>query len=118
MADYPDFVNKIIQTLEDHKAREIQILDVRTKANFTDWMVIVTATSLRHGKALANYVMEAAKKSGVQPLGEEGRGNSEWVLVDLGDLVVHIMTEEARAIYQLEKLWSQPPLHRNPNDEA
>ncbi len=97
---------KIVQNeLEERKGQFIKVLDVIGKTSITDYMVIVTATSERHAKALCDYVLERIKNQGVNPLGVEG-GNTEWVLVDLGDVILHIMTAQSREFYQLEKLWS------------
>lgn len=92
--------------LNDRKAHQVSILDVRGKTSITDYMVIATATSTRHAKSLCDYVVEKVKQNGLQPLGQEGEGGSDWVLVDLGDVVLHVMTGQAREFYQLEKLWS------------
>jgi ribosome-associated protein len=72
----------------------------------TDYMVMVTGTSNRHVKALVDTANESAKAIGVQPLGIEGRESYDWVLVDLADVIVHVMNEEARGFYELERLWS------------
>lgn len=92
--------------LNERKAHQVSILDVRGKTSITDFMVIATATSTRHAKSLCDYVIENVKQNGLQPLGQEGEGGSDWVLVDLGDVVLHVMTGQAREFYQLEKLWS------------
>ncbi len=92
--------------LNERKAHQVSILDVRGKTSITDYMVIATATSTRHAKSLCDYVVEKVKQNGLQPLGQEGEGGSDWVLVDLGDVVLHVMTGQAREFYQLEKLWS------------
>lgn len=92
--------------LNERKAHQVSILDVRGKTSITDFMVIATATSTRHAKSLCDYVVEKVKQNGLQPLGQEGEGGSDWVLVDLGDVVLHVMTGQAREFYQLEKLWS------------
>lgn len=92
--------------LNDRKAHQVSTLDVRGKTSITDYMVIATATSTRHAKSLCDYVVEKVKQNGLQPLGQEGEGGSDWVLVDLGDVVLHVMTGQAREFYQLEKLWS------------
>jgi ribosome-associated protein len=98
---------KLVETvLDERKALQIKTLDVRGKTSITDYMVVATGTSSRHAKSLCDYVVEKVKESGMQPLGLEGDLGSDWVLVDLGDVVVHVMTGQAREFYQLEKLWS------------
>ncbi len=94
-----------IKALDDMKAVDLAVLDVRGKSSVTDFMVIVSGTSGRHVKAMANNVVVEAKKAGIKPLGVEGEASNEWVLVDLVDVVVHIMLPETRDFYQLEKLW-------------
>ncbi|MCK9397715.1 MAG: ribosome silencing factor [Methylobacter sp.] len=98
---------KIVQdVLDERKGQSITTLDVRGKTSFTDYMVVVTGTSDRHLKSLCDYVSEKLKENGVKPLGVEGDLGSDWVLLDLGDVIVHAMTAQAREFYQLEKLWS------------
>ncbi|MDD5277779.1 MAG: ribosome silencing factor [Methylovulum sp.] len=98
---------KIVQTiLDDRKGQDITTLDVRDKTSFTDYMVIATGTSNRHLISLCDYVAEKLKEAGFKPLGVEGDLSSDWVLLDLGDVIVHTMTAQAREFYQLEKLWS------------
>lgn len=98
---------KLVETeLEERKALHIKTMHVRGKTSITDYMVVATATSSRHAKALCDYVVEKAEENGVRPLGVEGDLGSDWVLVDLGDVVLHVMTGAAREHYQLEKLWS------------
>jgi ribosome-associated protein len=92
--------------LDEHKSEDITIIDVIGKTSITDYMVVATATSERHAKALSNYVLENVKKQGFTPFGVEGQQGSDWVLVDLGDVILHIMTTKAREFYELEKLWS------------
>ena len=95
----------VVNALEDLKAVDLTVLDVRGKSSVTDFMVIASGTSDRHLKAMANNVIVEAKKAGIKPLGIEGEASSEWVLVDLVDVVVHMMMPETRDFYQLEKLW-------------
>lgn len=98
---------KIVQdVLDERKGQNITTLDVRGKTSFTDYMVVVTGTSDRHLKSLCEYVSEKLKESGIKPLGMEGDLGSDWVLLDLGDVIVHAMIAQAREFYQLEKLWS------------
>ncbi|WP_340123160.1 ribosome silencing factor [Methylobacter svalbardensis] len=98
---------KIVQeVLDERKGQNITTLDVRGKTSFTDYMVVVTGTSDRHLKSLCDYVAEKLKESGIKPLGIEGDLGSDWVLLDLGDVIVHAMNAQARGFYQLEKLWS------------
>lgn len=96
----------VVHSLEDMKGQNILELDVREKTSITDIMVIVSGTSTRHVRGLAEHVVEDAKKAGVQPLGIEGERGSDWVLVDLGDIVIHVMKPETREYYGLEKIWS------------
>jgi|TARA_B110001469_G_scaffold119475_1_gene127094 ribosome-associated protein len=98
----------VIDALEDIKAEDIQVLDVMAMTDVTDYMVIATGKSTRQVKALANEVSVQAKAAGVNPLGMEGEDVGEWALVDLGDVIVHVMTAQVRATYNLEKLWSVP----------
>ena len=98
-----------IAALEELKAKDIRPLDVRDRASFTDIMIIASGSSTRQVRALAQNVASRAKEQGVRPLGIEGESPGEWVLVDLGDVVVHVMTPEIRDFYNLEKLWSVSP---------
>jgi ribosome-associated protein len=96
----------VIETLEDNKATNIQILDIRDISSFADLMIIASGTSSKQVTAIAEKLIEKAKKNKVPPYGSEGKQYGEWVLVDLGDIIVHIMHPATRAYYQLEKLWS------------
>ncbi len=101
-----ELVKLVESELEERKGLNITTLDVRNKTSITDFMIIVSATSARHAKSLADYVVEKVKENGIQPLGVEGQNGSDWVLLDLGDVILHLMTGQAREYYQLEKLWS------------
>ena len=95
----------VVATLDDGKGRDITVVDVRGKTGITDYMVIASGTSERHVKSLAGHVAEEAKKNQTMPIGMEGEDVGEWVLVDLGDVIVHVMKPQIREFYQLEKLW-------------
>jgi ribosome-associated protein len=97
----------VVDALEDRKGVDIKVLDVQGKSSVTDILVIASGNSSRQVKALADSVVEKAKQNGVQPLGTEGQEESSWVLVDLGDVVVHVMLPETRDFYNLEKLWGE-----------
>ncbi len=95
----------VTNVLDERKAENITTIDVIGKTSFTDYMVIATGTSARHIKALCNYVAVELKEKGEPPRGIEGAQGSEWVLMDLGDVILHVMTAQTREFYQLEKLW-------------
>lgn len=97
--------NLVIDALEDIKASDIRVLDVQGKSSITDVMVVASGNSARQVKALSNSVVVKSKEAGVTPLGIEGEVQGEWALVDLGDVVVHIMQPSIRDFYNLEKLW-------------
>ncbi len=99
----------VMEALDDLKAKDVSLLDVSRLTSVTDLMIIASGTSTRHVSALANNVVEKAKASGLQPLGVEGQAGSDWVLVDLGDVVVHVMLPETRQLYDLERLWADLP---------
>jgi ribosome-associated protein len=95
----------VINALEDLKAERIVELDVRDKTDVTDYIIVASGNSSRHVKAIANNVVIEAKKAGQAPLGVEGETDGEWMLVDLADVVVHVMQPQARQFYDLESLW-------------
>jgi len=98
--------------LGEIKAKDVTEIDVRGKTSIADFLVVASGTSTRHVKAVADEVVKFAKRCGVQPLGVEGEREAEWVLVDLGDVIVHVMLPRVREFYALERLWTvgdQPP---------
>ena len=99
----------IIDALEDVKANDIVKLDVRELTTVTDYMVVASGTSNRHVRALAEAVADKSREAGHRPAGIEGEDGSEWVLLDLGDALVHVMLPRVREFYNLEKLWSLRP---------
>jgi ribosome-associated protein len=101
-----DLLALVTNVLDERKAENVVTIDVIGKTSFTDYMVIATGTSARHIKALCGYVSQALKEQGILPLGTEGEQGSEWVLMDLGDVILHVMTAQTREFYQLEKLWT------------
>jgi ribosome-associated protein len=96
----------VIEALDDMKAQNIHVIDVRDKTSVTDVMVVSSGTSARQVRSQAERVVEKSKENGVMPIGVEGETEGEWVLVDLGDVVVHIMQPTIRDFYHLEKLWA------------
>lgn len=96
-----------VTALEDIKGIDIKVLDVVSKSSVTDIMVFASGNTARQVKALANSVADKAKKAGMPALGIEGDDANEWVLVDLGDVVVHVMQPSIREFYNLEKLWGE-----------
>ncbi|MCR6651632.1 MAG: ribosome silencing factor [Cellvibrionaceae bacterium] len=106
-------LNKLItEALEDLKGQKIVELNVTQLTDVMDHLIIVNGTSNRHVKSLANNVIEELKTAGYKPIGVEGLDVGEWVLVDYGDTVVHVMLQATRDFYELEKLWSKVPAHR------
>ena len=101
-----DIRRAVTFALEELKAREVKEIDVRGKTGITDYMVIASGTSNRHVKSISDEVVKQAKAIGVAPLGVEGEREGEWVLVDLGDVVVHVMLPRIREFYGLERLWT------------
>ena len=102
--------------VDDMKGADIVVLYVAERTSVTDWMIVVTGTSQRHVKSLTNEVIEKSKEAGVRPIGTEGETDGNWILVDLGDVVVHVMTRESRDFYALEKLWGMVASERGGGD--
>lgn len=101
-----ELVELVEDSMNDLKAAEIHVLDVSAMTSITDFMVIASGTSDRHVRSIANRVVERAKQAGHGALGVEGHEYGEWVLVDLGDVVVHVMQPATRDFYKLENLWA------------
>ena len=111
----PPSVESLLKTVqaavEELKAKDVTRIDVRGKSSVCDYMVIASGTSTRHVKSIADEVVRFAKKLDVMPLGVEGEREAEWVLVDLGDVVVHVMLPRVREFYALERLWTVGDQH-------
>ena len=99
----------VVDALDDLKAVDTKIVDVRGLSSVMDFLVIASGNSSRHIKSLADNVVVKAKAAGCPPIGGEGENAADWVLVDLGDVVVHVMQPAARSFYDLERLWSGEP---------
>jgi ribosome-associated protein len=97
---------QVIAALDGLKAKDIREIDVRGKTSIADMLIIASGTSTRHVKSLADEVVKFVKKAGMMPLGVEGKREAEWVLVDLGDIIVHVMLPRIREFYGLERLWT------------
>jgi len=100
-----DLKAMVLAALEDAKANDVRQLDVRRLTDITDWMVVASGTSTRHVLALADHVRTQVKAQGLSPIGTEGESGSDWVLLDYGDVVVHLMLPDTRGFYDLEGLW-------------
>jgi ribosome-associated protein len=97
---------RVVAALEDLKAKDVREIDVRGKTSIADTLFIASGTSARHVKSIADEVVKFAKEAGTMPLGVEGQTEAEWVLVDLGDIIVHVMLPRIREFYGLERLWT------------
>ena len=96
----------IYDTLKDAKGQDIRVLHVEKITDFTDYMIIVTGTSNRHVVSMGDRVVDRTRELGRRTLGTEGQETGDWVLIDFGDVVVHLMRQQTRDFYNLEKLWS------------
>ena len=106
----PETMKKaVVAALEDIKARDITVLNVKKLTSMTDYMVIASGESSRQVKALARNVVDKLKQAGVEIVGMEGEETGEWVLVDLGNVIVHVMHPAVREYYNLEELWTAVP---------
>jgi ribosome-associated protein len=102
----------VIDALADMKALHVKLLDVRGLTDITDFMVIASGTSDRHVRSVAQRVVEKTKQAGYRPHGVEGQQDSDWVLIDLNELIVHVMLPRVREFYGLEKLWDMTVTNR------
>jgi ribosome-associated protein len=108
----------VIDAIEDIKGFDISVMDVRKLTNITNYMIVASATSSRQAKAIADNVREKLKEKGFDIRSTEGEKDGEWVLVDLDDIVVHIMVPTTRAYYNLEQLWTEGEARRTNNKAA
>lgn len=109
----PDVSGVAIAALEDMKAGNVKVIDVRKLTDVTDTMIVASGTSNRHVRSIADRVVEKCRGAGFRPLGVEGDREGEWVLVDLQDVLVHVMLPRIREFYGLEKLWDARPSRRD-----
>lgn len=116
--DIASLQHLVVDALEDIKGKDIEVINVGKLTEMFDRIVIASAESTRQVKALARNVQEKAKEAGVEIVGVEGEESGEWVLVDLGDVVVHVMQPAVRAYYNLEELWEAPSARRRLQDGA
>lgn len=111
----PETMKKaVVAALEDIKARDIVVMNVKKLTSMTDYMIVASADSNRQTRALSDNVQKKLKEQGAQVLGVEGEETGEWVLVDLGAVVVHIMQSKTREYYNLEQLWGGPAMSNKP----
>lgn len=109
MLDTEQLKKLVVDAIEEMKGNDVHDIDVSVKSTFTDHMIIASGTSTRHVKSISDNIVTRAKQAGMPPLGVEGEQMADWVLVDLGDVVAHIMLPDVRDFYGLEKLWSVSP---------
>ena len=97
-----------VGTLEDDKAEDIRVIDLAGKTSIADYMIIASGRSHRHVSALATHLVEQLKKRGHGPASVEGMSQADWILIDAGDVIVHVFRPEVRTFYNLEKMWAVP----------
>ena len=109
-----DLANLILDVLDEHSAQDIIEIDIRGKSSISDYMIVTSGRSNRHVGALSDYLIKSLKNIGKKNIGIEGLKNCDWVLIDVGDVIVHLFRPEVRAFYNIEKIWSMPsPLNLN-----
>ena len=106
----PDLKTVCCHGLDELKAQNILVLDIREISGFADWFIIATASSSRNAKAISNKLIESLKLQEQHLVGIEGQDDSEWILVDCGDVIVNIMQQDTREFYDLESLWGEKTL--------
>ena len=109
VVDVDEAARVVLTSLEDDKAEEILAIDIRGKSSFADMLIVASGRSARHVGALADHVMRKLKESGVKDVRIEGVPHCDWVLVDAGDVVVHLFRPEVRSFYNIEKIWTGAP---------
>ena len=102
---------KIHKVLSDNKAKDITKINLEKKSSIADFMIICSGTSNRHVISLSNYLVEALKKENLNTLNVEGIRNGDWVLVDAGDIIIHLFRSEVREYYGLEKMWAEEEIN-------
>ncbi len=107
MSDQPAMLTKLLKVLDDLQAMDIKIIDVHEQTTITDYMIIGSGRASRHAKAIAQNLMEQMKASGLPSISCTGLETGDWVLIDFGDYIVHIMLPESRQFYNLEGLWEE-----------
>lgn len=110
-----EIADRLLAVLDDHKAIDVRCLDVAHLTSMMDYMIVATGRSDRHVRALGDAIVEYCKANGIQVLGSEGQEAAEWLLVDLVDVVVHVMLPRTRAFYEIEKLWDISPREEDAN---
>ena len=109
-----DLANLILDVLDEHSAQDIIEIDIRGKSSISDYMIVTSGRSNRHVGALSDYLIKSLKNIGKKNIGIEGLKSFDWVLIDVGDVIVHLFRPEVRAFYNIEKIWSMPsPLNLN-----
>jgi ribosome-associated protein len=110
-----EIADRAIAVLEDHKATDIRCIDVAHLTTMMDYMIVATGRSDRHVRALGDALVTYCKENGIEVLGTEGQQSAEWLLVDLADVVVHVMLPRTREFYDIEKLWEMSPRQADAN---
>src|SRR5260221_8171599 len=107
----------VIESLKEMKANDIATLNVKKLTTITDFMIVCSGTSTRHVKSISDHLIHKIKVAGMQPIGREGEKEGDWILVDIGDVIVHIMLPRVRDFYHLEKLWHRDKANTVKKDE-